>query len=555
MRASWLLLTLTCCAGPGASEKVDTGKTVETPPPPLSTLCGQTDAFRRASPRDATPAEVAGAYVKTCGMEETIALTTDLVRFPTVSANERAADGPAFAAMADYLKGWAEQHGMRFEVYGKNDAWEIHLGAGDPLVDFVMHADVVPANPAEWKSPPFEAKRDGETLYGRGTEDDKGPIAAVLVTMATLQRFGVPLPGRIRAVMGTGEEHDWDGMTAYAKEKPHAKYVISLDAGYPVVVAESGFVAWLLSAPTTSKAKKRRGCAEVTSTEIGEFLTVVPGEAKMTLAGVKRPALDSAIAKVKTDEFTFEVKEDGAALQVIVKGEAIHSSEADHGKNAFWGLSRVASALDLCPGGVATMMKVVATHLDGDHWGEKLGLQYEHPLMGKLLVTPTLLRTEGDRVVLSVNMRRPAGKTSKEFEADLDRAFAKLKKEVSKDSGAVDRPPLRRRGRHRRHQRSPGVDAARRLRQGDRREGPEGHLDPGRYLRAPLSRRGLVRPLPPRAPVQGARTRRVHRARRALAGGSDHAGRGASARLGRRDLEQGTEQSVELRRRAARSSA
>lgn len=77
------------------------------------------------------------------------------------------------------------------------------------------------------------------------------------------------------------------------------------------------------------------------------------------------------------------------------------------------------------------MFDLVAKKLDGDHWGEKLGLAYEHTLMGKLLVVPTMLHAKDDRMVLSVNMRRPAGKTNSEFEAELDRLAEGLKKEIS----------------------------------------------------------------------------------------------------------------------------
>jgi acetylornithine deacetylase/succinyl-diaminopimelate desuccinylase-like protein len=249
--------------------------------------------------------------------------------------------------------------------------------------------------------------------------------------MRALKLANVPLPGRVSAVIGNGEEHDWTGMKAYAKERPHAKYVISLDSSYPVVVAESGFVAWILSAPKEGKTKAA-GCAEVTA-DVGQFLTVVPGEAKMTITGAKKEAVESAIAKVVKDRFTIEVKESGASFEVIARGEGIHTSQADEGHNALWALSRVAAGLDLCEGGVGTMLKVVAQKLDGDHWGEKLGLQYEHPLMGKLLVTPTMLKSDKDRVLLSVNMRRPAGKSKEEFEASLEAALKRIQQEVSPD--------------------------------------------------------------------------------------------------------------------------
>src|SRR5438132_522455 len=82
---------------------------------------------------------------------------------------------------------------------GPNAGREVTLGSGPRHLGYVMHADVVPegeaapgdatatpALPAGWTHDPFKAVVDGDQLVGRGVEDDKGPIAAVLVTLAAM---------------------------------------------------------------------------------------------------------------------------------------------------------------------------------------------------------------------------------------------------------------------------------------------------------------------------------------------------------------------------------
>jgi acetylornithine deacetylase/succinyl-diaminopimelate desuccinylase-like protein len=49
-----------------------------------------------------------------------------------------------------------------------------------PTVTIYNHLDVQPADPAEWKSPPFAFTRDGDRWRGRGTTDDKGPALSAL---------------------------------------------------------------------------------------------------------------------------------------------------------------------------------------------------------------------------------------------------------------------------------------------------------------------------------------------------------------------------------------
>jgi acetylornithine deacetylase/succinyl-diaminopimelate desuccinylase-like protein len=49
-----------------------------------------------------------------------------------------------------------------------------------PTVTVYNHLDVQPADPHEWKTPPFTFTRAGERWHGRGTTDDKGPALTAL---------------------------------------------------------------------------------------------------------------------------------------------------------------------------------------------------------------------------------------------------------------------------------------------------------------------------------------------------------------------------------------
>ena len=373
-------------------------------------------------------------------------MTTDLVRFETVSA-EQPPTGPAFAAMQEYLQNWATKNSLGFHVFGENDAWEVTLGEGPRKVGFVMHADVVPVDPTRWTHPAFDAKVIDGLLYGRGVEDDKGPIAAVLVVMRTLKRFGTKLDGQIVAILGTGEEHDWDGMVRYAKAQLKPEHVISVDASFPVVIAESGFVAWRLKA--TPPKGKPNGHARIVRAEAGKFLTQVPDNALMALTPARGESLDALLLRANAAidaetsargaPFRGEAKKAGETVEVTTYGEAVHSSTADDGHNAMWMLAGVAARLDPEPSAVSSLLRVVSTKLDGDHWGEKLGIAHDHDVMGKLLVTPTMLKIEGDTAELSVNMRRPAGPDKAAFRKLLDDALARIQNDVDPTIEKTDR--------------------------------------------------------------------------------------------------------------------
>ena len=56
------------------------------------------------------------------------------------------------------------------------------------------HMDVVQAEPGEWTTEPFRLRRDGEKLYGRGTTDMKGYLAAALAAVPQLAKAGLRQP-------------------------------------------------------------------------------------------------------------------------------------------------------------------------------------------------------------------------------------------------------------------------------------------------------------------------------------------------------------------------
>lgn len=386
-------------------------------------------------------------YLRRCGLDEAVALTRKLVSFATVRAEQPPA-GPAFTAMAAFLADWSSANGLTFKSHRGNEVWEVWLGEAAPPahVAFITHGDVAPAQepgapqpedgslPAGWTTPPFEAVLKGERLYGRGTEDDKGPLATGLVVQKALAAFGLTPSKPVVSIIGTGEEFSWEAFRAWVNESPPPRYPISLDSSYPVVAAESGFVRWVLRLPRELKFKRAepKDCLKPTDARAGAFLTQVPGEATLTL---KRTGEKTAPPSASPD-VVVEASGDGATVRA--NGEAVHSSVADTGRNALWALARYAGNAPLCDGGITRALDFVRTALVDDHYGHKLGIHHAHEFMGPLLVAPTLLRVEGDAVTLSVNMRRPAGLSREAFEKKVRTVLSRLKKEISAELEEVE---------------------------------------------------------------------------------------------------------------------
>ena len=60
---------------------------------------------------------------------------------------------------------------------------------GKRTLMFEGHTDVVtPGDLSAWRYDPFGAEIVGRRMYGRGTNDTKGNLAAMLIAMAALKR-------------------------------------------------------------------------------------------------------------------------------------------------------------------------------------------------------------------------------------------------------------------------------------------------------------------------------------------------------------------------------
>ena len=117
------------------------------------------------------------------GLTETTALLAELVGFPTVSTDSN-------LAMIGHLAARLEEAGARVEIIYDETRAKANLWAtiGPDVAGGILlsgHCDVVPVTDQVWASNPFDLHEEDGKLFGRGTCDMKGFIAAA-VAMAPL---------------------------------------------------------------------------------------------------------------------------------------------------------------------------------------------------------------------------------------------------------------------------------------------------------------------------------------------------------------------------------
>ncbi len=125
-------------------------------------------------------------------LERTISLLEDLVAFPTVSSDSN-------LALIGYVASYLQDLGADVRVYADDSGVKANLFATlGPMIDggIVLsgHSDVVPVEDQDWSSDPFALEEREGRLYGRGTCDMKGFIAASLATAPDFAKANLKRP-------------------------------------------------------------------------------------------------------------------------------------------------------------------------------------------------------------------------------------------------------------------------------------------------------------------------------------------------------------------------
>ena len=157
--------------------------------------------------------------------EELISLTQDLIKIPTVNP-----PGEFYSDCVEYLNKRFKSKGFNTQIIratgtpGDTDKYprqnivaNISNGEG-PCVHFNSHIDVVAVG-SGWTQPPFEGKVVGDKIYGRGSCDMKGGLAASIIAVESYLELNPNFTGSIELSGTADEETGGYGGVGYLAEK------------------------------------------------------------------------------------------------------------------------------------------------------------------------------------------------------------------------------------------------------------------------------------------------------------------------------------------------
>jgi acetylornithine deacetylase len=184
-------------------------------------------------------------------------------------------DGAGEAEIAQFVAGWAEAAGLAVDIVEPSPGRPSVVatargGGGGRTLMLNAHLDTVGV---AGMAAPHEPFVDGGRLYGRGSYDMKGALAACMLATAGAARAG--LAGDVLVTGVSDEEHSSIGVQAVLARYTADACVVTEPTGLDVCVAHKGFAWWRITARGRAAHGSRPDLGSDAIARMGPVLTGV----------------------------------------------------------------------------------------------------------------------------------------------------------------------------------------------------------------------------------------------------------------------------------------
>jgi len=177
--------------------------------------------------------------------------------------------------IANFIKGFLIKNDIPSELVpleeGRSSVVAKIEGKEERNITLCGHLDTVRVIEEDWSKPPFQGLMEEGKMYGRGTADMKGGVAAIIYTLILLKRRGITPQKKVQLALTADEEWGYRGAKTLVDQGFFDQtdfLIITEPTNLQVAVGEKGEI-WI-------KAKFYGKSAHGSTPELG-VNTVVPG--------------------------------------------------------------------------------------------------------------------------------------------------------------------------------------------------------------------------------------------------------------------------------------
>ena len=359
--------------------------------------------------------------------DDLIAFLQKLIQYnsvltPVPGEAENAPFGIEIAKALQFVLDKGEQ--MGFSVQNIDGfAGTVDFGHSGDLIGAMAHIDIVPAGEG-WTYPPFEGVVADGRIYGRGSVDDKGPLAATLYAMCAIVKSGLPVSNRFRLIIGTDEETAFRGLEYYLKKEPPLVAGFSPDGEFPVIYGEKGGMQLSCEASWADKNQANDVC-HVISVHAGDRVNVVPNYAICQLKlDAETLRLTEQVWETIPNHDKYQLSLKNGILSIAATGTSAHAATPWQGENALGTLLGFLRNLPLSPEGAKDYLYAISDLFGGTQDGSGTGVACKDEMSTPLTLCLASLHLENGCAISRFDLRYPLSKTEDEiFEAVRKAAF------------------------------------------------------------------------------------------------------------------------------------
>ncbi len=324
------------------------------------------------------------------------------------SASAEAPFGTGIRGAFDCFSRIATERGFEvhdFAGFAIDARYPANVSHEQEYVAVLGHLDVVPAKFEDgWGSDPFTlSERDG-FLFGRGVNDDKGPLLLCLYALDLLKNINYKFSKPVRIIAGGAEETSWACVKHYFANNIQPIAAFSPDGNFPIINHELGILDLVIDFPHKPNSEKQ---------------LLAP---RMDLQIVSPKAANKVCSKIEVT-----ASEEKGTRTFNLEGVSALSRNPQRGKNAMDLLLDDFSAygLDFALLSELPILKFYKSYLYSEEGTSSQNLLANNPILDtkdKALFTQscTGIRLDGEASRLHIDIRYPITMTKHALWSELD---------------------------------------------------------------------------------------------------------------------------------------
>lgn len=283
------------------------------------------------------------------------------------------------------------------------DGYAMHVeeGEGEEIVGILGHLDVVPVYDEDmWGSDPFKLSEREGYLYGRGVNDDKGPVIGCLYAMKILREMGVKFKRKVRLILGGAEETTWECMNHYFKKNPQPVAAFSPDGNFPIVNGEKGILYYSLKKKCETINDRKYNLVKVTSIEENGF---VCSYVKAVFETSDKEGLKNLLSNHSN------LYEEDGKIVVEYKGDRALSRNPDRAYNSVFNFAKDLENIDSLNSKGICFSHILNKYFTDAIHGEKVDLYIKDEDMGLSTLCVMNINYDEEGFMINFDYRYPKG--------------------------------------------------------------------------------------------------------------------------------------------------